>query len=35
MNPKVVAHFNGDLTRANIKPSIRERVLAQYGGANA
>lgn len=35
MNPKVVAHFNGDMTRANIKPSIRERVLAQYRSATA
>ncbi len=35
MNPKVVAHFNGDMTRANIKPSIRTRVLAHYGRANA
>lgn len=30
MNPKVVAHFNGDMTRANIKPSMREAVIAQY-----
>ncbi|WP_293387110.1 alkane 1-monooxygenase [Nevskia sp.] len=35
MNPKVVAHFNGDMTRANIKPSIRDRVLAQYRSATA
>ncbi|WP_295686227.1 fatty acid desaturase, partial [uncultured Nevskia sp.] len=35
MNPKVVAHFNGDMTRANIKPSIRDRVLAQYRNATA
>lgn len=35
MNPKVVAHFNGDMTRANIKPSIRTQVLAHYGSANA
>ena len=35
MNPKVVEHFNGDMSRANIKPSIRERVLAQYGRATA
>jgi len=33
MNPKVVAHFNGDMSRANIKPEIREQVLAQYGRA--
>jgi len=35
MNPKVVAHFNGDMTRANIKPSIRERVLAEVRSATA
>jgi alkane 1-monooxygenase len=30
MDPKVVAHHGGDMSRANIKPAIRERVLAQY-----
>ena len=35
MNPKVVAHFNGDMTRANIKPSIHDRVLAQYRSVTA
>jgi len=35
MNPRVVAHFGGDMARANIKPSIREQVLAQYGRATA
>lgn len=35
MNPKVVAHFNGDMTRANIKPSIRDRVLAEVRSATA
>lgn len=35
MDPRVVAHFNGDMTRANIKPSIRERVLAKYSRATA
>jgi len=30
MDPKVIAHHNGDMSKANIKPSIRERVLAQY-----
>jgi alkane 1-monooxygenase len=28
MDHRVVAHHNGDMTRANIKPSIRDRVLA-------
>jgi alkane 1-monooxygenase len=30
MDPKVVAHYQGDMTRANIKPSIREQVIARY-----
>jgi alkane 1-monooxygenase len=30
MDPKVVAHYGGDMSRANIKPSIRERVVAQH-----
>lgn len=31
MDPRVVAHFDGDLTRANLMPSKRERILAKYG----
>lgn len=30
MNPRVVAHYNGNMSLANIKPSIRDKVLAQY-----
>ena len=30
MNPKVLAHYRGDLRRANIQPGLRERVLRQY-----
>ena len=30
MNPRVVAHYNGDMSLANIKPSIRDKVLARY-----
>lgn len=30
MNPRVVAHFGGDMSRANIKPSIRDAVIARY-----
>ncbi|WP_176315527.1 alkane 1-monooxygenase [Burkholderia vietnamiensis] len=33
MNPRVVAHYGGDMAQSNIKPSIRERVLAQYPAA--
>ncbi|HSE70281.1 MAG TPA: alkane 1-monooxygenase [Nocardioidaceae bacterium] len=31
MDPRVIAHFGGDITRANIQPSRREKVLARYG----
>ncbi|ALX12683.1 alkane 1-monooxygenase [Burkholderia cepacia JBK9] len=33
MNPRVVAHYRGDMAHSNIKPSIRARVLAQYPAA--
>ncbi|AXF19926.1 alkane 1-monooxygenase [Burkholderia pyrrocinia] len=33
MNPRVVAHYGGDMVQSNIKPSIRARVLAQYPAA--
>ncbi|HEX4871079.1 MAG TPA: alkane 1-monooxygenase [Nevskiaceae bacterium] len=33
MNPRVVAHFGGDMRQANIKPSIREQVIARYSPA--
>lgn len=31
MDPRVVAHFDGDLTLANIQPGKRDKILAQYG----
>jgi len=31
MDPRVVAHYGGDVTRANIQPARREAVLARYG----
>ncbi|HET6152847.1 MAG TPA: fatty acid desaturase [Marmoricola sp.] len=31
MDPRVVAHFDGDLTLANIQPSKRDKILAKYG----
>jgi alkane 1-monooxygenase len=30
MDPRVLAHFGGDMSRANIAPGKRERVLAAY-----
>ena len=31
MDPKVVAHFDGDLTLANIQPRKRDKILAKHG----
>ena len=31
MDPRVMAHYDGDVTRANISPRARKRVLARYG----
>ncbi len=35
MDPLVLAHYGGDVTRANILPRKRERILAKYGAAAA
>ncbi len=34
MDPRVLDHYDGDVTRANIHPRRRERVLRRYGGEN-
>jgi alkane 1-monooxygenase len=31
MDPRLLAHYDGDVTRANIHPRARTRVLARYG----
>jgi alkane 1-monooxygenase len=31
MDPRVIAHFDGDLSRANLSPRKRDRILAKYG----
>jgi alkane 1-monooxygenase len=31
MDPRVLAHYGGDVTKANIHPARRERVLRRYG----
>ncbi|VFA97750.1 Alkane 1-monooxygenase 2 [Nocardia cyriacigeorgica] len=31
MDPRVLAHYDGDVTRANIEPRKRERILAAHG----
>jgi alkane 1-monooxygenase len=33
MDRRVLAHYDGDVTRANIHPAKRDRVLARYGAA--
>jgi alkane 1-monooxygenase len=33
MDPRVVAHYEGDVTRANILPSKREKFLRRYAAA--
>jgi alkane 1-monooxygenase len=33
MDPRLLDHFEGDVTRANIQPRKREKVLARYGVA--
>ncbi len=35
MDRRLVEHYGGDLTRANIQPRKRARLLARYGGADA
>jgi alkane 1-monooxygenase len=34
MDPLVLAHYGGDVTRANILPRKRERILARYGAVH-
>ncbi|MGV9482870.1 alkane 1-monooxygenase, partial [Gordonia aichiensis] len=31
MDPRVLAHYDGDITRVNIQPAKRDKVLAKYG----
>ncbi|MBF0661874.1 MULTISPECIES: alkane 1-monooxygenase [unclassified Rhodococcus (in: high G+C Gram-positive bacteria)] len=33
MDPRVLDHYDGDITRVNIQPSKREAILARYGAA--
>jgi len=34
MDPRVLAHYDGDVTRANIAPRKRDRLLARHGAAD-
>ncbi|MDT7799565.1 MAG: alkane 1-monooxygenase, partial [Actinomycetota bacterium] len=31
MDPRVLGHFDGDLSRANLQPSKKDKILARYG----
>lgn len=33
MDPRLLEHYGGDVTRANIHPPKRKKILARYGGA--
>ena len=35
MDPRVLAHFDGDFTRANLHPRKRDKIIAKYSGAGA
>jgi alkane 1-monooxygenase len=35
MDPRVLRHFDGDLTRANLSPRKRDKILARYGAGVA
>ncbi|MBD8506769.1 alkane 1-monooxygenase [Hoyosella sp. G463] len=35
MDKRVLAHYGGDITKANIYPPKREKILAKYGAGNA
>jgi alkane 1-monooxygenase len=32
MDPRLLDHFEGDVTQANINPRRREKILRRYGG---
>ena len=34
MDPRVLAHYGGDVTLANLHPRTRERYLARYGATD-
>ena len=35
MDRRLLDHYSGDVSRANIQPRARRRVMARYGGAGA
>ena len=35
MDHRVLEHYDGDITRVNIQPRLRAKVLARYGAGDA
>ncbi|MEU5842830.1 alkane 1-monooxygenase [Rhodococcus sp. NPDC047139] len=35
MDPRVLDHYDGDITRVNIEPRLREKILARYGSTDS
>ncbi len=33
MDPRVLAHYDGDVTRANLQPNRADKLLARYGAS--
>jgi alkane 1-monooxygenase len=33
MDPRVLAHYRGDIARANLHPRKRAKILAKYGAS--
>jgi len=33
MDHRVLAHYDGDVTRINVQPRLREKLLARHGAA--
>jgi alkane 1-monooxygenase len=33
MDHRVLEHYDGDITRVNVHPRVRDKVLARYGAA--
>jgi alkane 1-monooxygenase len=35
MDPRLLEHFEGDVTKANIQPRKRDKILRRYGGGGS
>jgi alkane 1-monooxygenase len=33
MDHRVIEHYDGDISRVNVQPRLRKKVLARYGAA--